>query len=178
MSQGPYKDYSNIDAVDILHQVSALYMSTKTQHDYGTGDVYTVVEVHTLKYIADNHGITVTQLARDNGKTKGAVSQILKKLENKGLVFRVADPENDKRNHLFLTEKGKQLDEAHRNYDAGHFGESMDIVRKKFTKEEINTTFAVLENWLEVRREVQQRRIWEKKLQERQKRREVMKQAN
>lgn len=170
MNQDAGKDYSNIDAVDILHQVSAIYMSTKTPHDYGTGDIYTVVEVHTLKYIVDNAGITVTQLARDSGRTKGAVSQILKKLESKELVFRMADPENDKRSHLYATEKGKILDEAHRNYDATKFGESMDVVRQNFTREEINTTFAVLESWLEVRREVQQRRILQKKQQERQRR--------
>lgn len=173
MNQDAYKDYTDIDAVDILHQVSAFYMTTKVPHDYGTGEIYTAVEVHTLKYIVDNEGITVTQLARDSGRTKGAVSQILKKLESKELVFRMADPENDKRSFLYPTEKGRLLDEAHRNYDAKKFGESMNVVRENFTKDEINTTFAVLEAWLEVRREVQQRRIRQKKLLERQKRRET-----
>lgn len=177
MSQTPRRHYSDIDAVDILHQVSAIYMSTKTPHDYGTGDIYTVAEVHTLKYIADNRGITVTQLARDNGKTKGAVSQILKKLESKGLVYREADPENDKRNHLYLTDKGRRLDQAHRQYDTGRFGESMDVVRTRFSQEEIDTTFSVLEAWLEVRRQVQEKRVRQKKLLERQKRREAAEEA-
>ena len=75
------KNYSNVEAVDILHQVANLYISTKIPQDYGTGEEYTSVEVHTLKHIADNPGITVTELARDYAKTKGAISQILKKLE-------------------------------------------------------------------------------------------------
>ena len=86
MEQGKYKNYTDVEAVDILHQVSAIYVGTKVAHDYGTGESYTAVEVHTLKYIADHDGITVTQLARDYGKTKGAISQILKKIEFKGLI--------------------------------------------------------------------------------------------
>ena len=82
------KNYSNVEAVDILHQVANLYISTKIPQDYGTGEEYTSVEVHTLKHIADNPGITVTELARHNGKTKGAISQILKKIEDKGLICR------------------------------------------------------------------------------------------
>ena len=77
------KEYSNAEAVDIIHQVANLYISTKVPQDYGTGEEYTSVEVHTLKHIADNPGITVTELARHNGKTKGAISQILKKIEKK-----------------------------------------------------------------------------------------------
>lgn len=51
------KNYSNVEAVDILHQVANLYISTKIPQDYGTGEEYTSVEVHTLKHIADNPGI-------------------------------------------------------------------------------------------------------------------------
>ena len=79
MDEKARKSYNDVEAVDILHQVSNFYISTKVPHDYGTGEVYTSVEVHTLKHIADHHGITVTELARDYGKTKGAVSQILKR---------------------------------------------------------------------------------------------------
>lgn len=159
------KEYSNVEAVDILHQVSNLYISTKVPQDYGTGDKYTSVEVHTLKHIADHPGITVTGLARDYGKTKGAVSQILKKVEGKGLVYRVSDPENDNKSHLFLTDKGKELDCAHRSYDQVSFGESMNQVRARFSDEEVNTAFRVMETWLDVRREVQQKRLERKKMQ-------------
>ena len=58
------KEYSNAEAVDIIHQVANLYISTKVPQDYGTGEEYTSVEVHTLKHIADNPGITVTELTK------------------------------------------------------------------------------------------------------------------
>ena len=109
----------------------------------------------------------MTELARDYGKTKGAVSQILKKVESKGLVYREVDPENDNRYHLFLTDKGKELDEAHRRYDEVGFGESMDVVREQFSEDEINTTFRVLEAWLDIRRKVQDKRNEKKKARKR-----------
>ena len=167
MDEKARKSYNDVEAVDILHQVSNFYTSTKVPHDYGTGEAYTSVEVHTLKHIADHHGITVTELARDYGKTKGAVSQILKKVESKGLVYREVDPENDNRYHLFLTDKGKELDEAHRRYDEVGFGESMDVVREQFSEDEINTTFRVLEAWLDIRRKVQDKRNEKKKARKR-----------
>ncbi len=163
--KGDHKVYSNVEAADIIHQVANLYISTKIPQDYGTGEKYTSVEVHTLKHIADNPGITVTELARDNGKTKGAISQILKKIEEKGLIFREPAFENNNKSYLYLTEKGAELDRTHRQYDEGRFGESMDQVRALFTDEEINGTFRVLETWLAVRREVEQQRMERKKKQ-------------
>ena len=156
------KKYNNVEAVDILHQVANLYISTKVPQDYGTGEEYTSVEVHTLKHIADNPGITVTELAWDYAKTKGAISQILKKLENKSLVYRPQNPAGDNRTPMYLTEKGEILDAAHRKYDEVSSGESIDQVRLQFSEEEIDIAFNVLETWLNVRREVQQNRMKQK----------------
>lgn len=163
MGESIKKKYNNVEAVDILHQVSNMYVTTKLPQDYGTGEQYTSVEVHTLKYIADNPGITVTELARDYGKTKGAVSQILKKIESKNLIYRETDPNNDNKLLLYLTEKGKILDQAHRRYDDISFGESMNKVRQILSDEEVDTAFHVLETWLDIRREVQQNRIKKRK---------------
>lgn len=57
-----------------------------------------------------------------------------------------------------MTEKGKELDLAHRNYDMVHAGESMNEVRRLYTPEEMNTAFQVLETWLDVRRQVEEER--------------------
>lgn len=157
------KHFSNAEIADIIHQVSNFYTSTKVPHDYGTGTDYTSVEVHMVKYIADNPGITVSDIARDYGRSKGAISQILKKLEEKGLVFRENVLRSDNKNPLYVTEKGKDLNEAHRAYDELRFGESINPVRELYTQEEIDTTVEVLRTWLTVRREVQQRRILQKK---------------
>ena len=157
------KSYTDVDAVDILHQVANIYVNTKAPHDYGTGEEYTVVEVHALKRIADNPGTTVTDLAREYAKTKGAISQILKKLESKGLIYREVSDYNDKIYHIYLTDKGKLVDNVHRTYDGVKFGESMDRVREHFSQEDINLAFSILETWLEIRRDIQIKRDKEKK---------------
>lgn len=158
-SHAQRRSYSDVDAIDVIHQASTLYSSTKVPHDYGTGEIYTSVEVHTLKHIADNPGITVTELAGDLGKTKGAVSQLVKKLETKGLIQRGSSARGDNRQPFSLTEKGTALNDAHASYDEAHAGESMSRVREEFSDEEINTAFSVLECWVRKRREVQAERM-------------------
>lgn len=160
------KHYDNVEAVDILHQVSNFYVSTKTPIDYGTGELYTSVEVHMLKYIADHPGITVTELAIDYGKTKGAISQMLKKIEDKGLIYREQDTTNDNRMLIYVTEKGELLDFVHRKYDMVSFGESMDQVRALYSEEEIDLAFDILETWLNVRRQVHQKRVEKRRREE------------
>ena len=57
------KTFNDIEAADVLHQVSNLYVSTKTSQDYGTGEEYSSVEVHLLKAVVDHPGITPSELA-------------------------------------------------------------------------------------------------------------------
>lgn len=153
------RKYDDAEACDLLHQVATFYMSTKTPHDYGTGETFTSVELHTLKYIADHPGIAAAQIADDFGKTKGAVSQLLKKLEQKGLLVKTPSPDADNRQLLKLSERGTQVNEVHRRYDAEHFGESMAVVREQYSDEQIDQAFDVLTCWLKARREVQKRRL-------------------
>ena len=152
------KSYSDVEAVDLLHQVSSFYTSTKVPHDYGTGERHTSTEVYLLKYIADHPNITLTELAYDWGKTKGAISQLLKKLLAKGLIERSGSLGPDNRQPVRITEKGRELNRIHIAYDTMHFAESMDRVRERFDEHDINTAFTVLEYWLGVRREVQRER--------------------
>lgn len=157
------KHYNNMDALDIIHNISNIYTSTKKPKDYGTGEIYTHIEVHTLKDISDYPGITVTELARNQGKTKGAISQILKKLEKCELIYREVDPNNENRLFVYITEKGKMLDKKHRENDRVGFGESMDKVREIYTDEEIDNALEIMEYWLNIRRDIQDQRDERKK---------------
>lgn len=157
------KTFNDIEAADVLHQVSNLYVSTKTSQDYGTGEEYSSVEVHLLKAVVDHPGITPSELADFSGRTRGAVSQNLKKLENKGLLSRKTLMDSAGKVQLCVTEKGRELDRQHQMYDAVHFGETMDIVRENFSQEEIDTAFRVLEGWLQARRSVHKKRVEERR---------------
>lgn len=89
--------------------------------NYGTGIMLTGVEIHLIELIGDNEKPSVTDLARLFGVTKGAISQRLKQLEQKGFVYKNADPANLSRYIITLTSKGKAAFFAHK-----HWHETMD----------------------------------------------------
>lgn len=78
-------------------------------------------EIHLIEVIGDQGGLSVTDLSRLLGVTRGAASQTLKKLENKGLAMKRVDPENSSRLLVDLTAKGKSAYYAHQ-----HWHETMD----------------------------------------------------
>ena len=82
----PMETYSAADMADILHRASMLYTASNIPIDYGTGEKYTSVEVHMLKYIIDHPGKTVTDLSQEWDRSKAAISQMLKRMEEKGLI--------------------------------------------------------------------------------------------
>lgn len=154
-----HKFYDNATAIDLLHQLSILYTGTKRPHDYGTGEEYTYAEVHLLKKIADNPGITVTELAYEYAKTMGAISQIVKRIMEKGLIVKETASAAGNTSPLYLTPKGRELNEAHFRYDIKRAGETMDRVREIHSDEEINIAFSVIEDWLKFRRAVHKQRL-------------------
>jgi len=66
-------------------------------------------ERHMLDKVGENPGINVTEFAQIAGVTKGAVSQVIKKLENKGLVRRYKKGGNEKEVFIELTQEGKAV---------------------------------------------------------------------
>ncbi len=71
-------------------------------------------ERHWLDMIGNHPGVNVTEFARAAGITKGAVSQVVKKLENKGLIRRYKGGNNDKEVFLELTRAGRDVFILHR----------------------------------------------------------------
>ena len=65
-------------------------------------------ERHMLDRIGANPPMNLTELARASGVTKGAISQIVKKLETKGVIRRYKKAANDKEVFIELTETGKK----------------------------------------------------------------------
>ena len=119
------------------------YMSEK--HDYGTGQLINMVEVHTLTAIEENPGITVSQLASMWRRTSSALSQTVKKLEQKGYVVRVKDPANARNVQLNVTPQGKALSLAHKTYDAMDVTCTLHDLTRECTPEEVDCFFKVIE---------------------------------
>lgn len=88
---------------------------TKTAKHYGTEDLLYPAEVHMIEIIGSHKSITTTKLAEVLGITKGAVSQVTRKLSEKNMI--VKEPSAEKNNEVLisLTEKGQTVFEYHQN---------------------------------------------------------------
>lgn len=129
------------DAADRFQQASASYYSEL--HDYGTGELYTSTEVHIVTRIEENPGITAAKIAELTCRTKSAVSQMISKLEAKGLIYRERDPNNGKQQFLFVTEKGKHLSLCHKAYDEASI--PMNTLMEKFGLDTVEQFASLLE---------------------------------
>ena len=115
--------------------------------DHGTGHLLYASEINTLEIIGKSPGINVTELAKRKGVTKGAVSQIVTKLEKKQLITKFKDPENEKVVLLRLDKKGKI---AFKNHEKFHEKYDSAIIKKlkEMSFEQIalvTNTFEILE---------------------------------
>ena len=114
-------ELSEYQRTDLIFDfVSTYYEHTNISRDYGTGESHSMTEVHMLTRIADHPGITVTEMSQRGNRTKSAISQVVKRLEEKGLVEKRKAADNGSRTLLYATEKGRQLSECHKAYDVEH----------------------------------------------------------
>jgi DNA-binding MarR family transcriptional regulator len=86
----------------------------KKPQKYCSDLILTQPEIHTVAIIGDHEGISVTELAKVRGITKGAASQMIYRLEDKDLVEKRISPESDSKLNLYLTKKGKRARNEHR----------------------------------------------------------------
>lgn len=84
--------------------------------DFGTGVPLHRAEIHTIQAIGDRKETIVTELAEHMNVTKGAVSQIIKKLEGKGMVLRMGRRSDARESVLTLSETGWKGYHCHQHY--------------------------------------------------------------
>ena len=92
-----------IQAAHRYHALEKMPMRSGTSHDLYHS------ERHMLDRIGEHPNINLTEFARAAGITKGAVSQVVKKLESKGLVRRYKSGNNDKEVFLVPTKAGRDV---------------------------------------------------------------------
>lgn len=119
-------------------------------HDYGNGQPMSMIEVHTLTYIEDHPGTTITELAALWHKTKGALSQIVSHLEKLELVKKEKSLTNAKNVLLYVTETGQKISRAHKLYDTIDITKTLSKVSERCSPEEIDTFFKVMKVYYDV----------------------------
>lgn len=78
-------------------------------------------EIHTLVFIHDHRDSNMTEIAKRQGVTKGALFKIIEKLEKKELLKRYKKVENNKNTYFELTEKGLRAYRGHESFHQDFF---------------------------------------------------------
>ena len=115
----------------------------KAHKSFGTGEMISHSEIHMIEIIGDTQDLSVTDISRHLGITKGAVSQSLKRLEKKGFTTKKTDPENLSRSIVLLTSKGQTAYWSHK-----HWHETMDGGFLKYLDELDDETFEIILDFL------------------------------
>ncbi len=101
---------------ETLHKILIQFLRTTKKFnelekmiiDVGDGERLYPSEFHVIGAIGYNKGNKVTELSHKFGITKGAVSQVVNKLYNKGYIHKEKNEKSSKEIVLSLTEKGEK----------------------------------------------------------------------
>ena len=95
----------------------------KLGRDFGTGEILHAPEIHAIEALGKGWCRTAGELAEHFAVTKGAISQVLGKLEKRGYLLRRRNPEFPKEKLLALTARGQTAFQGHEAFhqamDAG-----------------------------------------------------------
>lgn len=109
------KDYSKL--LEMMERIIHKYNQWESKkRTYGTDLPLTKAEIHTIAAVGDHPGLNITTLAEILGITKGAASQMIYKLVDKGTVAKKPSPDSDTEVVLSLTPDGVKNYEAHKAY--------------------------------------------------------------
>lgn len=102
-------------------------------HTFGEAGPLTPSEIHTVDAIGPENDILIGELAERLKITKGAASQMVSRLEKKGIIRRSPHPDDSRAVLIRLTEKGKHAYAMHETMHE-HF---YDELRRLLEPEEI-----------------------------------------
>jgi DNA-binding MarR family transcriptional regulator len=108
-------------------------------------------ERHMLDKIGDNTGMNLTDFAAAAGVTKGAISQLVSKLEKKGIVRRYKKSTNYKEVFLELTKTGQEVYKQHKEINKQTI-KPLDEVLSKHSDEKVEfllNMFKWFDNYLD-----------------------------
>jgi len=111
------------ELIKLSHKMNRL---EKKPIDFGTGESLYQSEIHTIEAIGENPSCTSSDLCQKFGITKGAISQVIKKLSDKGYVTKETNASYAKEKLLKLTGKGIKAYQGH--------GKMHDLMDSDFLK--------------------------------------------
>jgi DNA-binding MarR family transcriptional regulator len=107
---------------------------------------YKSSEVHCIEYIGRNVDSNVTKLAESFYMTRGAISKIIKKLIEKGIIESYQKPDNKKEIYFRLSEQGKVIYKIHEKLHK-EFQERDKAVFEQVTEEQFDSMLSFVERY-------------------------------
>jgi len=103
----------------LLNVISGFYEKDAKVNYFDTDTLLYHSEIHMVQFIKENEDFHLSAIARKMGVTRGAVSQLIMRLEKKGIVNKEMDHHNNRKLLLRLTPKGETAYASHkRNHDS------------------------------------------------------------
>ena len=131
-------------AQSLVRVINKVVDNEKKPRHFGVSELLHASEIHMVMHIHDNPGMHVSELARIAGVTRGAVSQIVSKLEKKSLVTKTEAPENSLKTIPVLTNKGNVAYYAHAQHH-----EELDKDLFDFVDRLTDEQFILIESFLD-----------------------------
>jgi DNA-binding MarR family transcriptional regulator len=94
-----------------------------------------------LKYLHENDGRKQNELAFITNRSKTALTRLINTMEKKDLVHRKVCEKDMRINHIFLTEKGKEIWSRSLPY----FNEVIDELQKGISEDDLETVKRVMQ---------------------------------
>ena len=113
-------EIENHEWADLIFKFSdaAAARDRKPRDFGGDGELLYRFEIHVIDAIGKHPGINVNDVAELMSVTKGAISQVVKKLHFKNYITKRRNTSNAREVLLELTEKGKRVFAAHNEFHA------------------------------------------------------------
>lgn len=105
---------------NVSHALAKYTIIDRMDFDFGVGVSLYPSEIHMLEAINRRNKVGVTELAKEFGITKGAVSQLIGKLVKKELVVKEKDLENKARVIIKTTKLGRKACKNHAEFHKKH----------------------------------------------------------
>ncbi len=101
---------------------------SKLPLDFGVGILINPSEIHAVAKLCDHGPMSLTELADMAFVTKGAMSQLVSRLEKKGLVYREVAENNQSKQILHPTKLGERAQRGHMKFHEEHDREFFSYV--------------------------------------------------
>ena len=125
----------------------------KNQHKSGVDRSITLNEVHLIVVIGENQPLNLVKLSELLEVSRSAITQSVRRLIQKNLVFFDFDSNNGKNKYLRLSEKGIEVFKIHKEQQA-YIEKSIFSVLNNYSEVELKTVVKLMDDiekvWIEL----------------------------